>query len=131
MTNIKEVSFTETGTIRATIDGVVSFIPDDMGNRHRRAIVEWEAKGNTILPYVAPPAQLGDLTPRQLRLGLLSIGITEAQIDAALADNPAGMVEWKYSLTLKRDHPLIDSLGAAFGLPPAQIDSLWVWAADL
>lgn len=34
--------------------GVRAFVPDDMGNRHRREIAEWEAEGNVIPPYVEP-----------------------------------------------------------------------------
>jgi reverse gyrase len=34
--------------IKATIDGVVIFVPKDEGNRHYQAIQEWVAEGNTI-----------------------------------------------------------------------------------
>ena len=40
--------YTQTGSIEATIDGVVMIVPDDMANRHRQMIAEWEAQGNTI-----------------------------------------------------------------------------------
>lgn len=42
---------TESGSIDATIEGVRMTIPDDMGNRHRRMVAEWEAQGNTIPAY--------------------------------------------------------------------------------
>lgn len=87
-----------------------------------------------IVDKPAPPTP--ELTPRQLRLGLNSIGITETQIDAALENDAEGFIEWKYATSYKRDHPLISQLGAAF-VPPTetkttdeQIDTLWVWAAD-
>ncbi len=38
-------------TIQATIDGVTMFIPDDMENRHRVMIAQWEANGNSITPF--------------------------------------------------------------------------------
>lgn len=47
--------YTQLGSIDATIDGIRMTVPDDMGNRHRRMIAEWEAEGNTIQPY-EPPA---------------------------------------------------------------------------
>lgn len=47
--------YTEGGSIKVTVDGQLSFVPDDMANRHRRMIAEWEAEGNTIPPYVPPP----------------------------------------------------------------------------
>ena len=30
------------------------FVPDDMGNRHRRKVQAWIDAGNTPTPYVAP-----------------------------------------------------------------------------
>lgn len=50
--------YTSTGFIDATIDGLRMMVPDDLANRHRQMIAEWEAKGNTIPAYVppAPPA---------------------------------------------------------------------------
>ena len=35
-------------SIRATIDGLVMFVPIDPNNRHYAAILEWVAEGNTI-----------------------------------------------------------------------------------
>lgn len=46
--------FNELGSIDATIEGVRVTVPDDMGNRHRQMIAEWEALGNTI-PHYEPP----------------------------------------------------------------------------
>ena len=37
-----------TGSIKATIDGVLMSVPKDPDNRHYQAIQEWVAKGNTI-----------------------------------------------------------------------------------
>lgn len=46
--------FTKEGMIDAEIDGVRMFVPDDIENRDRQMIAEWEAKGNLIPPYEAP-----------------------------------------------------------------------------
>lgn len=51
---------TATGEIDATIDGRRTTVPDDLGNRHRRMIAEWEAAGNTIPPYAPPAPTLED-----------------------------------------------------------------------
>lgn len=45
---------TADGGIEATIDGVRMTVPDDLANRHRQMLAEWEAEGNTIAPYVEP-----------------------------------------------------------------------------
>lgn len=49
------IGYTEHGMIRAEIDGDEVLVPDDMGNRHRQMIAEWEEGGNTIPPYDEPP----------------------------------------------------------------------------
>jgi hypothetical protein len=46
------------GNIVAVIDGTTYSIPDEMGNRFRQMVKEWEDLGNTIAPYVAPPAPI-------------------------------------------------------------------------
>lgn len=49
-------NYTESGSIDATFDGQRMTVPDDLGNRHRQMIAEWEAEGNTIPPYAPPSA---------------------------------------------------------------------------
>lgn len=50
--------YTPTGEIDATIDGVRLTVPDDLGNRHRQMIAEWEMAGNSIPPYAPPEASV-------------------------------------------------------------------------
>jgi len=57
---IENARYTESGSIVAVIDGVQMTVPDDMANRHRQMIAEWEAEGNAIEPYVPPPPTLED-----------------------------------------------------------------------
>lgn len=45
------IGFTESGSIRVELDGVEMNVPDDMSNRHRQLVAEWEAAGNTIPAY--------------------------------------------------------------------------------
>ena len=122
---IESAHYNAQGLITVVIDGARWDMPDDMGNRHRRMLAEWEAEGNSIAPYVPPPTPMPELTPRQLRLALLDIGITEEQIDTKLSGDARGKIEWKYASTYKRNHPLVAQLGAAFGLRPSDMDALW------
>lgn len=52
------LGYTESGTIRIVIDGTEMIVPDDMANRHRQMIAEWEAEGNTIPAYDIPETDL-------------------------------------------------------------------------
>jgi hypothetical protein len=88
-------------------------------------------------PPEPPPPQPVTLTARQLRLGLLGLGVTGAQVDAAIAAIPdemereAAMIEWRHASEYRRDHPLIASVSAALGIPAATIDAAWSHAATL
>jgi hypothetical protein len=83
----------------------------------------------------APPtidelrAEMPPITQRQLRL---TIGETAvAAVDAALADDWAGMTEWQTASVFRRLHPLIVEMGPRLGLTPEQIDDLWSFALTI
>jgi hypothetical protein len=100
----------------------------------RRPAAAWvigERTATATYDIVDVPYEYPRLSPRQLRLALLSIGISETQVDAALEGNPAGQIEWKYANDFVRNHPLVVSLAVGFALTPEQVDDLWVYAADI
>lgn len=131
--------FTEDGFIEATIDGVLMTVPDTMTNRHRRMVAEWEAEGNTIPAYEAPPeppATSLPLTKRQVvRAMIVGAGIVDpdAFIEAAISaiSDPTtealARADWRYAPYYSRDHALFSDadLLAATGLTPESIDALW------
>lgn len=71
------------------------------------------------------------LSPRQIRLALASIEISESDVDTALEDNPEGEIEWKHATQFERTHPMVTALADEFELPGEQVDSLWTWAAEI
>jgi len=100
----------------------------------------WELRqGAFSAPVEAPPAPVVSptLTARQLRLALTSIGVTRAVVEAQIASiedaaaREVAMIEWEYSTTYERTHPLIAQVGGALGLSETQIDALWENAATL
>ncbi len=137
---IENATYNEMGAIRAVIDGVELTVPDDMANRHRRMIAEWEASGGVIAPYTAPSPSTDPhdfpLSPYQFRAMLKIAGI-EATIIQAISDiaDPAerAVAEAKldYALSYQRGDPLFAMLAPAVGLTGAQIDALWLEAKDL
>ena len=108
--------------------------PDDVS-------VGWTFDG---APYHPPaptveeePAPMPDLSRRQMLLGLLSIGITEAMVDARIeeiadpTERAAASIEWRNAGRYQRSHWLVTDLATEFSLPPEQVDMLWQWSAVL
>ena len=99
------------------------------------------AQGIELPPEVQPEPPrfvMPTITARQLRLALLGLGLTGAQVEAQIAAMPgtpaqreAAMIEWEYATTYQRDHQLVAMLGAALGLTTAQIDDAWKEAATI
>jgi hypothetical protein len=78
------------------------------------------------------------ITPWQLRTWLLQRrGITPDQVLAlltAISDPIAraqAMIDWDYPSEIKRDHPLIGTLGAALGLSAGEVDQAFREAEGL
>ena len=123
----------EAGTYLGAFDGVdppIGSVEVPIGPSHVQQ--RWLGDSWSALP--APPSPY--LTRRQLLLGLLSIDIREADVEAKIALLPADqveavMIEWKDASEYKRDDPLVSTLAASFGLPDNQVDDLWVWASRL
>ncbi len=85
-----------------------------------------------IEPQMAAPAAI---TMRQARLALLGAGLL-AQVNAAIAAMPgatgeAARIEWEYAQEVRRDSPLVQSLGAALSLDQAAMDALFLAASVL
>lgn len=135
---IESARYTEYGEFCVTIDGREMIVPDDMENSDRQRLAAWVADGNTIAPYEPPPPPpLAPLTARQLRLGLVTNGFTLAQVEATIdaienaQDREVARIEWEYASQFDRAHPLIEQVGAALGLTPEQIDTMWQGALAL
>lgn len=83
------------------------------------------------------PRIIPKLSSRQIRLGLLSVGITQEQVLQAIetiSDQNAkrvAKIEWEYAIEYERNHPMISSVGALLGFTEEQIDQLFITAANL
>jgi hypothetical protein len=79
----------------------------------------------------APPTIPTVVTPRQARLALLAAGkLTEVEAVIAAAD-PAIKITWEYALEIRRDDPLIAAMAGGIGLTEAELDALFVAAAQI
>lgn len=104
---------------------------------HGNGAVEVKQYFTPAPPSPPGPPPLLPLTRRQLRLALLSIGVTAEDVEAHIADiadpieRAAAMIEWEDATHYKRDHPLVADVATAMALPSEQVDVLWVWAAGI
>lgn len=77
------------------------------------------------------------LTAVQVRLALLSVGITKAMVDDVVKQLPEGVERetaytyWEYAAHLRREHPFITHFAEALGLKSDQVDELWRKAAEI
>lgn len=101
-------------------------------------IVDLQIGEQTIeeLPPAPPPAVPASVSMRQGRKALASVGLLKA-VDAAISSiaDPAqridAQIDWEYATEIRRQSPLIASLGPALGLTDAQIDGLFIAAAGI
>jgi hypothetical protein len=133
---ITMASYNMDGTITVIIDEVEMAIPNDIENRHRAMLAEWEADGNVIAPYAEPTLtpeekreRMPRLTARQLRLGLLHLGkLAEVPVAIAALSEPErsqAQIEWDFASEFHRLHPLIVKLIPILGLIDDQVDPVW------
>lgn len=76
------------------------------------------------------------ISPRQIRLALLSIGIRETDVETAInsldeADREAANIAWRYSNEFQRNIPMVEVMGAMLGLTKEQLNNLWSTAIKL
>ena len=70
-----------------------------------------------------------EVTPRQFRLALLAVEIDPANITAML--DGESLIEWEYASSIRRDHPLIDSLADTLGKTSEEVDAIFINANGL
>lgn len=80
----------------------------------------------------APPDRLDvELTRRELRLGLLSMGLTESDVVAAINEEPdpvkreAALIEWQDNFHYNFNHPLVGLLMARLSMDEEQAKTAW------
>lgn len=73
-------------------------------------------------------------TPRQFRLSLIYSNISLQTIENMLNDIPneqerlAALIEWEYSIEIKRSHPLISTFAHQLNISEKQLDDIFILA---
>jgi len=92
---------------------------------------------------IAPPVRLPDLTARQFWQAALAIGVSEEGLLASISDPTDTLyiedegerlevsIDIRKATLFRRDYPLIDDMAAAYNIPQEQMNSLWIWAAQI
>jgi len=125
--------YAENGGINVTIGDIPAFVPNDPENSDYAAIMALVEAGElTIAPYVAPPPVVPlSVTPRQVRLLLLSQNLL-SQVGAMIAaSDDATKITWQYASEFRRDDPLLEGLAQQLGLSNEQIDQFFIAAAAI
>ena len=104
---IESAKYTLDGSIITVIDGQDTTVPNDMENRHRIMLAEWEAAGNVILAYVPEPE-----APAVISISAVTLWerMTEAegeQVDAVMQSQPFRIRQiFMTAQTYRSDHEL-------------------------
>lgn len=82
------------------------------------------------------PASLVPVTARQIRLQLTLIGVSLAQIDAALDQLPSpdkdlAKIEWEYANEFEYSNALVHQVAAVLGLNSESLTQFWKEASVL
>ena len=104
----------------------------------------WDANGNLIkdewVEDTSPPPE--SASPATIRVALRRLhGVTNATLDATVAAVLASIQDpgerddaetlWIYSVSIRRDHPLVAAVGVALNLTSAQVDDVFRVAATI
>lgn len=68
------------------------------------------------------------MTKRVCALMLQQLGISYSTLKEAISASEQAQLEWDLCVELERCNPLIDTIGATFGLSSAQIDQMFKYA---
>lgn len=100
-------------------------------------IASLQAQITSLQNQLNPPVQYKPLSAVQIRMGLLTNGIKESDVDTVIAAMPEGeekdaaKIKWEKSDEYHRDNPLIEQIGTALGLSEEQINTMWKAAEEL
>ncbi len=129
---ITSAKYNEAGSILTVIDDMEMIVPDDMTNRHRQMIAEWESTGGVIDPYEAPPQPVPQVVSRfQARAALHIAGLLPQVETAIAAADPLVQMAWVDAQEFQRGSPALAAVAVAIGLSESELDELFITASGI
>jgi hypothetical protein len=101
---------------------------------------EWDEDNNQPVGVTMPtPIAIvpTEVTPAQIRVWLISQGVTMAQVDAfldAIEDNTQREIakaKWEYGIVVYRTDPLVVAFAQALGMTESQMDAAFIAASEI
>jgi len=112
--------------------GQVWFVPYPLADGQiPNQVQEWLDQGNTISPYVAPPAPpVTQVTAYQAKIQLSRSGLYDSVVTTVnTSDNPELKIAWEVATSFERNSLFILALQPELGLTDAQVDDLFQQAS--
>ena len=110
------------------LDGWSCVDPDFTGSVPDADASEWRWSDGQI---VAVPKVPASVTPRQVRLLLLSQNLLSQVEGIIAASDQATKITWEFASEFRRDDPLLEALAQQLGLTDAQVDAFFIAASKL
>ena len=102
--------------------------PDFTGDVPDADVSLWRWSDGEIVSLTPVPLSV---TPRQVRLLLLSQNLLPQVEDIIAASDEATKITWQYALEFRRDDPLLQALSQQLGLTSDQVDQFFIEANKL
>ena len=92
--------------------------------------IGWKYENGELIEPIVPIEVPTMLTPRQLRLQLLSATLLD-EVEALCSADRAMSIWFEYSLDFQRSHPMIEAMAVQLGLTQDDMDTFFIEASKL
>lgn len=92
--------------------------------------IGWKYENGELIAPIVPIEVPQTITPRQLRLKLLTVGLLD-EVEALCATDRAMSIWFEYSLDFQRNHQMIITMALQLGMSEVDMDNFFVEASKL